>query len=133
MIAEVVFALALARSAVLALPFAWVARCLGIQKNSNEAEEVCTESTSPSDARRIGAIIRKVGCRVPWKCKCLEYAIAAKLLLKRRAIPSTVYFGVRNENGELKAHAWLRSGAVIVTGGENHRHFTVINVFSDKR
>jgi hypothetical protein len=84
--------------------------------------------------RRVGAGVLKVSRNVPWTSKCLDQAIAAKVMLSRRGISATVYFGVRNdEQGELAAHAWLRSGAVYVTGGLNRRRYTVINTFADER
>ena len=38
-------------------------------------------------------------------------------MLRRRRVPSTLYLGVRRSGPGLSAHAWLRSGPAIVTGG----------------
>jgi thiazole synthase ThiGH ThiG subunit len=52
-------------------------------------------------------------------------------MLERRRIYSTLYLGTgKNEKGELIAHAWLRSGSEIVTGGEEMKEFTVVGSFS---
>ncbi len=78
-------------------------------------------------------MVEKVSNNVPWTSKCLDQALAAKIMLARRGIGTTVYFGVRkNERGELAAHAWLRSGSVYVTGGRIRDDFTIINTFTGK-
>lgn len=54
-----------------------------------------------------------------WESMCLVRALAAMKMLERRRIYSTLYLGTgKNDNGELIAHAWLKSGSEIVTGGE---------------
>lgn len=84
-------------------------------------------------------IIRKVGCAVkcvsdftPWESKCLVQALTAQRMLKRRKIFSTVYLGVTKEgDNKINAHAWLRSGRIFVTGGNNRYMFTQIAKFSN--
>lgn len=66
-----------------------------------------------------------------WESMCLVRALAAMKMLERRKIYSTLYLGTgKNKNGELIAHAWLRSGSDIVTGGEEMKDFTVVGAFS---
>lgn len=72
----------------------------------------------------IGAAAR----RTPWRSKCLEQAIAAKLMLRRRQVPSTMYLGVALSRD---AHAWLRVGAVDLIGGGGHEGFAVVATFAD--
>jgi len=125
---EALVLLAVARAAVLLLPFRWVARALG-----KEAAQT-TEQDDPATLRavcRIRAMVHAVSQNVPWTSKCLDQAIAARIMLRWRRIPATVYFGVKNdEQGQLAAHAWLRSGSVYVTGGALRHRFTVINTFA---
>jgi hypothetical protein len=53
-------------------------------------------------------------------------------MLQRRRIPSTLYFGVaKDPDGNLKAHAWLRSGTQMVTGAAGRKQFTVVATFAD--
>jgi Transglutaminase-like superfamily len=125
---ETLVLLALARLAVLLLPFRWVARSLG--KEAAHAPEH-DNPAHIQQIRRIAAMVRKTSRHVPWTSKCLDQAIVAKVMLTRRGIPATVYFGVRNdENGQLAAHAWSRSGSWYVTGGEIRDQFTIINTFA---
>jgi hypothetical protein len=69
---------------------------------------------------RIARILATVQRNLPWQSTCLMNAVAAKLLLTRRHISSTLYVGFKQdgegETRELTGHAWLRSGKVPVTG-----------------
>jgi len=125
---EALVLLAVARAAVLLLPFRWVARTLG-----KEAAQT-PEQDHPATLRqvcRIRAMVLAVSQSVPWTSKCLDQAIAARIMLRCRRIPATVYFGVKNdEQGQLAAHAWLRSGSVYVTGGRVRQEYTIINSFA---
>lgn len=67
-----------------------------------------------------------------WESQCLVKAIAAMKMLERRGIPSTLYLGsARNNEGQMVAHAWLRSGSYIVTGKEGHEKYTVVGIFGN--
>jgi hypothetical protein len=49
---------------------------------------------------------------------CLTQALAMQVLLGRRGHPTHLHIGVvRNEGGQLQAHAWVESGERIITGG----------------
>jgi hypothetical protein len=125
---EALALLGLARMAVLLLPFRWVARLLGKQEAQTPVQE---DAANVVHIRRIGTMVRKTSQNVPWTSKCLDQALAAKIMLARRGIATTVYFGVKNDaNGRLEAHAWLRSGTLYVTGGSIRDRFTVINTFA---
>ncbi len=51
-----------------------------------------------------------------WSNVCLVKSFAARLMLQRRGIASSIYLGVTIKNGkELAAHAWLISNGVYVT------------------
>lgn len=66
-----------------------------------------------------------------WESKCLAKAIAAGKMLQKRGIESTLYLGTaKNENAELIAHAWLRSGPFYITGAEVMNRFTVVGKFA---
>ena len=68
-----------------------------------------------------------------WESQCLVKAIAAMKMLERRQIESTLYLGTaKDENGNLIAHAWLRSGPFYITGVEAMEKFTVVSKFAKK-
>jgi hypothetical protein len=122
--------LGIARLAVLAVPFRWLAVTLG--RHMKEADV----QGNPSDlrrARRVGQAVRSAAGYTPWKSLCLPQAVAAQWMLKRRHICGTLYLGVAKDETKPErpaAHAWLRCGDVILTGRQGHRRFTVVSVFS---
>lgn len=51
-----------------------------------------------------------------WSNVCLVKSFAARIMLQRRGIASSIYLGVTIKDGkELAAHAWLISDGVYVT------------------
>jgi hypothetical protein len=69
----------------------------------------------------------------PWESKCMVQALSAKWLLKKYNVPSTIYFGVTKDSeneGKLKAHAWLKVNQTFITGAVGHQKFKVVNFYS---
>ena len=52
---------------------------------------------------------------LPTKPSCLPQALAARWMLKRRKVKSTLFLGVARQDGPT-AHAWVRVGDAIVSG-----------------
>lgn len=78
--------------------------------------------------------ITKTFCRVevllPKKQRCLCMALAARYMLRRRQLHSTLYLGLKKDSFDgLKAHAWLRSGSYIVTGEKGMGDYQVVASF----
>lgn len=123
--------LAVARAAVVFLPFRVISRRLG----EHMAESATGETPSTRDLiRRVKWSITAISRRAPWRCLCLERSIAAKMMLRARRVSNTLYLGVtRNrERGRLDAHAWLRSGPHAVTGGDGRGHYAIVSTFADR-
>ena len=85
-----------------------------------------------SRAYRIGWAVRTMSRRTPWNSNCLAQAIAAKRMLRRRGTACTLYLGLaKDAHDELAAHAWLRCGNRVLTGGRlSQRQYTVVSTFS---
>jgi hypothetical protein len=83
-------------------------------------------------AQQIGWAITTMARYVPWESKCLAQAISAWWMLNRRGVIGTVYFGVAppDSGKQFNAHAWLRCGSCIVTGGPIHEKFHVLSYFT---
>jgi hypothetical protein len=131
MLAEAGICLALARVAVLVLPFRLIAARLGAHMEESDATD---DPLSVELGRRIGWAIGALSKHVPWRTKCLEQALAAKAMLRRRRISNTMYLGVargEHERSPLGAHAWLRTGTLHVTGGSRVGHYKVLSTFAD--
>lgn len=129
LLAEAGGLLVVARLAVWFVPFRRLASHLG--------DEMAESPASDSEAQRavtapIGWAIRTLGRRMPWMSQCLVQAVAVTWMLHRRCIPSTLYFGLAKEaDGKLKAHAWVRSGAKVLTGAKRRHDFTVVATFAE--
>ncbi len=85
-------------------------------------------------AEAIGWAVEVLGRRVPWDGRCLAQALAASGMLRRRGLEGTVSFGVcEGESTGFDAHAWLRVGSCVVTGGPASERFTVFTTFARRR
>ena len=127
---EAFLLLGIARLAVLALPFKRLAVSLGRHMNEADAQ---ISTTDLNRARQVGQAVRSAVNYTPWESVCLPQAVAAQWMLKRRHIAGTLYLGMAKDETrpeKLAAHAWLRCGGLILTGGAVHRQFTVVSTFS---
>ena len=121
--------LVVARLVVWFVPFRRVASHLGDEMAESPAE---TTEKQREVALPIGWAVRTLGRRLPWMSQCLVQAVAATWMLQRRRIPSTLYFGLaKDPESHLKAHAWVRSGARILTGAKGHRDYSVVATFAE--
>lgn len=128
-LAEGAACLLAARLALLVRPFRRVAPLMG--QTSQESPETLGASAL-DQARDIGWALTRLPQALGIEDICLVQALAGKFMLKRRGIPSTIYLGLaKEEDGGLKAHAWLRAGERILTGGQGRGRFTVVAVFGD--
>ena len=117
------------RLAILLLPFRWLSPLLGQHMLESPEQE---DAANIEAARQVGRVVEKVSRHTPWASKCLVQAIVGKILLRQRGINSTLYLGVGQEDEKgLVAHAWLRSGGIILTGVQGREQFTVVGKFAD--
>ncbi|MFD0829858.1 lasso peptide biosynthesis B2 protein [Neobacillus sp. M.A.Huq-85] len=113
-----------------AFPFNRVSPLLGSQMSETSFE------IDPANSKRVKQIshaIHIMSKYTLWESLCMVKAIAAMKMLERRKIDSTLYLGTgKNENGEMIAHAWLRSGPLFLTGAEEMKKFVVVYTFAKK-
>lgn len=127
LVLEAYILLFLARMAVLILPFKWVAKWSGVQGTEMEPVEV-----DAKDLRKVYWAVTTASRYGWWNCLCLTQALAAKAMLRRRGLRSTMYLGLtRPGDSTFSAHAWLRCGQSIVTGAEGRERFAVIAMFTE--
>ncbi|WP_218576502.1 lasso peptide biosynthesis B2 protein [Desulfobacter latus] len=120
--------LGLSRAAILLIPFRRIAPLLGRTMTITPDYEL-PDMTRPL---QISWAVRTAARFTPWESKCLAQAMSARIMLKRRGYPTTLYLGLaKKADNELSAHAWLRCGSRILTGGLGHGRFTVISTFGD--
>lgn len=77
--------------------------------------------------RRVRWSILAASARLPWRAVCLHQSLVAQILLRRRGVSATLFYGARlKADRELEAHTWVRVGAVGVVGVENAGDFALI-------
>jgi hypothetical protein len=126
LIVEAAANLVLAGLILKTVPFARTARRLG----EHMAESGRSEDAQVVDqALRVRWAVGTAARNLPWKPVCFPQAVAATRMLRRRSIRSTLYLGVDPQR-DMDAHAWVRVGELIVTGGPLDRRFTVVSTFA---
>ena len=83
-----------------------------------------------SKVRRIRWAIIAAATRVPWRALCFQQGLAAQFMLRRRGIPSVLYYGAaQDDRNGLYAHVWVRDGDLDVVGGEIASRFAILATF----
>lgn len=124
---EAVAALAAARFLFAVLPFAKAAAL--VRTPHRQAPADSERQALVSSVRRS---ILTVAPHLPWRAMCLEQGFAAHWMLRRRAIPTVLHYGIRMERGELQAHVWVRSDDADIIGCENRSEFAEVAQFPNK-
>lgn len=90
------------------------------------------ESRSPATVEEIEPIRRSIegwSRRLPWRPRCFEQALAARWMLGRRGVGSTISYGAASIAGKLKAHVWVHSGTLDVIGCESLADYALLARF----
>jgi transglutaminase-like putative cysteine protease len=128
---EALAALTIAKVAMASLPFRRIAAWLGTPGAESPATAAPEEIRT---AKEVGWAVGVLARRVPWDGRCLAQALAATGMLRRRGLEGTVSFGAcRGESAGFDAHAWLRLGSCVVTGGPGHQRFKTFTTFARRR
>lgn len=121
LVAEACAAMLAARVTLLVLPFPRVARRLGefvAPADPRVAQRAAaTTPDQAAQARAIGWAVRSAAPFMPFRSVCLQQAMAAQAMLRRRGIASVMHFGASPSDARaIDAHAWLDAAGVKVTG-----------------
>jgi Transglutaminase-like superfamily len=126
LVLEATFCLAVAVFAIAMLPFRHVGRLASRQTG----RPVPPQQIRLTEVRSVRWAIIAAARQVPWHAMCFQQGLAAQLMLRRRGIPSVLYYGAAPDglNG-LAAHVWVRDGDVNVIGGEIASRFALLATF----
>lgn len=113
------------------LPFRLVARWLEKPAGQGRPDPdpvLLRPAPEPALVRPIGHAVVRAARHLPWRPLCLPQALATRAMLRRRGLPSTLYFGVALEGRErvMTAHAWVTVGETGVIGAPARDAFTVL-------
>ena len=120
LLVEAVVELAVSAAAIRLLSFRRVGRLasppLGRARGANPTRV----------AWAVGAAAR----RVPWRAVCFQQGLATQIMLRRRGIDSTLWFGASPKAAAgLAAHVWVTAGGMDVIGGQEAPGFAVLARF----
>lgn len=124
LVVECLLALIGAAIALRLVPFARLARWLS-------RPALTPAEAPPALAAELARILPGLSRRLPWRSLCFEQGIAAHRLLQRRGLATTLSYGAAPIEGQLKAHVWVRSGALDVVGCDNAADFAVLSQISN--
>lgn len=127
---EAVVCLAVARLALVIVPFPKLARRLGTAippQNAHANSEA--DPRAVGIAQDIGWAVTRAARYLPFSAVCLPQALAARMMLKRRGVGSVLHFGATTQAQRIKAHAWLDAAGVKVTGYPVAKEFVEIARF----
>src|SRR5262245_42951525 len=123
LVAEAAVMLAAARATLAILPFRWFEPWLSLNRAGDAP-------SNPLLVRRVRSAVNIAARNLPLKVVCLPQAMAAKVMLARRATRSSLWIGTtRADDGELILHAWLEAGGMIVTGEAGRAGVTPVTRF----
>jgi hypothetical protein len=125
--AEAAVALLIARVALRVVPFKRLAK-LGGTLERDIKTPVPHPATDPI-AIRVGCAINGAAMRLPWESSCLVRALAARFMLARRGIASTLILGVTTRHGALESHAWITAAGGALCGGSEAAGYHAIAAF----
>lgn len=124
--------LAVSRTVLALLPFRIAMRWLGLRLDCGigmATDDGEGAAVSPA-VLLVGDAVRRAASVAPFRAVCLQQAVAAALMLRRRGHAAQVHFGVtRDPDGNIIAHAWSRCQGKLVTGGQQMPHYQPISVF----
>jgi len=110
------------------IPLRWFSSMLGDFQKENQINLSIEQKET---IRLVKKNIRRLKKRLPWKVKCFEEAIAAKKVLEKWGVKSTLYLGVKKgEKEKMMAHAWLISGEEKITGEKGYEKFTIVGCYA---
>jgi hypothetical protein len=136
LVAEAAASMLVARVSLAIHPFSKVAHGFGTFVSPSDPRVLAhapghaVEPERAALVREIGWAVRSIAPFVPFKSVCLQQAMAAHAMLRRRGIASAMHYGAgRGETRPLEAHAWLDAGGVRVTGYPIAPHIHEIGCF----
>ena len=110
------------------VPFALFKVVTGPAQHASPDHQVTDRPTDPA-ALVVARAVTSGARRVPMHSTCLMQALAARMMLVRRHVPSVLVLGVGSHDGRPRAHAWLIAGGGAVCGGQEAADFRPIAAF----
>ncbi|MEE4451360.1 lasso peptide biosynthesis B2 protein [Novosphingobium resinovorum] len=125
-LAEAVVLLALAAAAVRLLPLGWLGR---IASAGPFGAAPATADRAEVLAWMVGWAVDRAARRNLLRAKCFEQGLAAQIMLRRRGMDSTLFYGVTavgDEHRPIRAHVWVETERFPVVGDPEPGTFALL-------
>ena len=127
MLLEALVLLAFSSAAIRLLPFSRVGRLASLRLG--RARSGCREALVGQVAWALTACAR----RAPWRSVCFQQGLAAQIMLRRRGVDATLFYGAAQDKTQgLSAHVWVRAGRRDVVGCDAAEGFAILATFPDR-
>ena len=83
---------------------------------SDETTPCDAGPSEPGAARIVRRAVARAARNLPTAPNCLPQALAARQMLTRRGVATSLHLGVARDDRPPRFHAWLKSGDLFVTG-----------------
>lgn len=121
LLAEAVVELAVSAAAI---------RLLSFQRVGRIASPPLGRARPAAKPPRIAWAVRAAARRVPWRTVCFQQGLATQIMLRRRGVDATLWFGASPKAATgLAAHVWVTADGRDVIGGEEAVGFAVLARF----
>jgi hypothetical protein len=123
---EALLLLLVSRAFLRLMPFRWIARAVSRPPAARQIDETGARAL----IERVRWAVRASARNGIGSALCFPQGIAAQVMLARRGVPSTLYYGVANSpTRALEAHVWVRAGSLDVVGCEGADRFKLLVSF----
>lgn len=121
-LAEGAVMLAVASLVIRWLPFRYVMTAAGWRGVSRHFLD------APATARRVRWAVERLADAAPWRAVCFQRGLAVHWMLRRRGIPSFLYYGIDGRTAAgISAHVWVMlDGDALIGGADAARHACVM-------
>ncbi|MFC2152307.1 lasso peptide biosynthesis B2 protein [Bacteroidota bacterium] len=110
------------------IPLKWFSHLLGEFKKETKSD---FSNSQIIIIDKLKKNIRRIKKQLPWKLKCFEEAIAAKKVLEKYEITTTIYLGVaKKTDNNLIAHAWLKNDSYFIVGKKGNDKYSVVGFYT---
>ena len=130
LLAEAAFTLALARVALRVVPFRRLKAYMTRPVKGPEVAGVARAHLR----KEVAWAVRTAARHLPGDTVCFPRGIATQVLLRRRGVGTTLYYGVaRTPETGPTAHVWVQDGAQGVMGYWHARCYTILAAYGTSR
>ena len=116
--------LLLATAGVGLLPFRILARSAELGTANPQADPAKVQA-----AAEMAQVVKGMSRRIPWRTVCIHEALALHWILRSRAIPSLLHFGINPGDDRLSAHVWVSLGGKVLIGEEEASTHAQVAIF----